>query len=237
MFEKLKKNLSWLFFCNHCRYCSEVIGRNEEVCEDCYENLPRIVDVKCKFCGAEKTRCNCRKHKNKYDGITSPFYYEGKIGKCIRDFKFNGRDFYGKALAQDMAESVKNDFKSIDFDLVCYVPFTKNQQRKRKYNQSEIFAKHLSGMLNIPMKPVMVKIFDNLPQHSLNVIRRRGNVSGVYDVCEDVNSKTILLVDDIKTTGATLDACATILKIRGAEKVYCVTAALAGVKKKEEKTE
>jgi predicted amidophosphoribosyltransferase len=52
-----------------------------------------------------------------------------------------------------------------------------------------------------------------------------------------VNSKTILLVDDIKTTGATLDACATILKIRGAEKVYCVTAALAGVKKKEEKTE
>lgn len=237
MFEKLKKNLSWLFFCNHCPYCSTVIGKNEEICEDCRENLPRIVEEKCKFCGAGKSRCDCRKHKNKYDGITSPFYYEDEIGRCIRKFKFGGYDFYGKTLAQDMAESVKKDFKDIGFDLVCYVPFTKNQQRKRKYNQSEILAKHLSEMLSIPMKSVVVKLFDNEPQHNLNAIRRRGNVSCVYDVCENVKDKTILVVDDIKTTGATLDACATILKIRGAEKVYCVTAALAGVKKKEEKTE
>ena len=77
------------------------------------------------------------------------------------------------------------------------------------------------------------EIFDNDIQHESSQHRRKGNVLGVYDVREneDVNGKAILLVDDIKTTGATLNECAKILKIRGAEKVYCVTVALTGQEK------
>ncbi len=236
MFEKLKKNLSWSVFCNHCGYCGKTIEKNKEICDACRDNLPHIVDEKCKLCGAEKSRCNCRKHKNEYDGITAPFYYEDKIAKCICDFKFYGYDFYGKTLAQDMAESVKNDFKGVKFDLMCFVPFTKCQQRDREYNQSEILAKYLSEKINIPLRDALVKIVDNQAQHHLDAVHRRGNVFGVYDVRDHIDGKTILVVDDIKTTGATLDSCARILKIHGAEKVYCVTVALAGIKKKEEKT-
>ena len=228
MIEKLKDFSYWLLFCNHCGICGATIKRNEEICHDCSENLPRITDDKCKYCGAEKIRCNCKNHKNMYDGITAPFYYEGIIAKRIADFKFHGQEYLAKPFAKEMAESVKSDFENIDFDLVCYVPFTKNQ--KRRYNQSELLARNIAESLNIPLKPVMVKILDNESQHKLDIIRRRGNVFGVYDVCEDVHGKVILLVDDIKTTGSTLDSCATILKIRGAEKVYGVTFALAGVK-------
>ena len=68
-----------------------------------------------------------------YDGITAPFYYEGIIAKLIADFKFHGQEYLAKPFAKEMAESVKNDFENIDFDLVCYVPFTKNQKRRYFY--------------------------------------------------------------------------------------------------------
>jgi predicted amidophosphoribosyltransferase len=95
-----------------------------------------------------------------------------------------------------------------------------------------LLATELSKVLSLPVKNVLEKIFDNNIQHESSQNRRKGNVLGVYDVREneDVKGKTILLVDDIKTTGATLNECAKILKIRGAEKVYCVTVALTGKK-------
>ena len=228
MKEKVKEFLCWLFLCNHCKYCGVTIKRNEEICQNCSENLPRIADERCKYCGAEKSRCNCKNHKNMYDGITAPFYYEGIIAKRIVNFKFCNYVHLAKPFAKDMAESVRNDFKKVDFDFVCYVPF--NKSTKRRYNQSELLARNIAEELNTPLKPVMVKIVENKPQHHLDIVRRRGNVVGVYDVCDDVNGKVILLVDDIKTSGATMDSCATILKIRGAEKVYGVALALAGVK-------
>ena len=232
---KIKEDILWLLLCKHCRYCRNLITKSEETCKDCSENLPIIEGEKCKLCGAEKSRCDCKKRKNRFDGITAPYYYEGKIAECIRMFKFDGREFYGKNLAKDMANCVLRDFKGIDFDLICYVPFTRQQQKRRKYNQSMILAKELSGLLNIPMESVLIKLFENQTQHTLNSINRTGNVFGVYDVCGNVKDKKVLLVDDIKTTGATLDSCTQILKIRGAQKVYCVTAALSG--KKDEKTE
>jgi predicted amidophosphoribosyltransferase len=78
-----------------------------------------------------------------------------------------------------------------------------------------------------------VKLYENDSQRNLNVTERSGNVFGVYDVRDgvDIKGKTILLVDDVKTTGATLSNCAWIMKIRGAEKVYCATVAIPVGKK------
>lgn len=90
-------------------------------------------------------------------------------------------------------------------------------------------------MLEIPLKNVLIKLFETESQHTKNIRNRSGNVFGVYDIKAnaDVKGKTILLVDDIKTTGSTLNECAWILKIRGAKEVYCVTAAVTGKEKKE----
>lgn len=232
-------NILWLFLTKHCCYCNEVIDKNEDMCDACKENLPVISGEKCKFCGAGKDRCDCKHHKMGYDGITSPFYYEGGIKEGIRKLKFNGKEHIAYYLAQDMAKSVKSDFGDVKFDFICFVPFTNVQKIIRNYNQSELLAENLSKMLKIPLKRVLVKLFETDIQHNMSMRNRKGNIFGVYDVKGNahLNGKTVLLVDDIKTTGATLDECAWLLKIRGAEKVYCVTAALTGKRNAEKSQE
>lgn len=244
IFDKIKHfitdTIPWLFLTRHCRYCNKLMDKDEDLCEECRKNLPVISGEKCKFCGAGKDRCDCKHHKMGYDGITSPFYYEGGIKECIRLLKFNGKDFMAHTLAEDMARSVRSDFADVKFDFICFIPFSRAQKIRRNYNQSELLAIELSKLLNISLENVLIKLFETDVQHDMSIRRRNGNVFGIYDVKNgvDVKGKTVLLVDDVKTSGATLDECAWILKIRGAEKVYCVTAALTGKKnKKENKTE
>lgn len=229
---KIKDTILWLFLTNKCTYCGKLLNKGETLCEDCKEHLPRVTGERCKYCGTGKDRCKCNKHKMRYDGITSPFYYEDGIADGIARLKFGGKDFLSYYFAKDMAKEIEKDFCDINFDYVTFVPISSFQWRHRDYNQSELLATELSKVLSLPVKNVLEKIFDNDIQHESTQNRRKGNVLGVYDVREneDVKGKTILLVDDIKTTGATLNECAKILKIRGAEKVYCVTVALTGKK-------
>ena len=207
---KIKDAILWLLFTNKCTYCGKLVNKGETLCENCRDNLPRIKGERCKYCGAGKDRCKCNKHKMRYDG-----------------------DFMAYHFAKDMAKQVEKDFCDIGFDYITFVPISSFQRRHRDYNQSELLATELSKLLLLPVNNVLEKIFDNDIQHESSQHRRKGNVLGIYDVREkaDVKGKIILLVDDIKTTGATLNECAKILKIRGAEKVYCVTVALTGQEK------
>ncbi len=227
--------VTWLLFTRRCPYCNVVINRTESLCEDCKEQLPTIKGEKCKYCGAEKTRCSCKNHKRGYDGITAPFYYEDSARRSIQILKFDDKMFVANALAVGMAQAVKKDFEKLPFDFITYVPFTVTQKYTRSYNQSELLAENLSRILQIPVKNTLEKLFETRSQHKMRAHSRVGNVFGVYDVREkeDVTGKSILLVDDVKTSGATLDECAWILKIRGAEKVYCVSAAITATKKKD----
>mgnify|MGYP003303166643 CR=1 FL=1 len=235
--EFLSEFLPGLLFTSRCRFCNRLIRQGEKLCDECAAHIPLIEGERCGYCGAGKDRCDCKKKKNGYDGITSPFYYEDAVRSCISRFKFNGKMFLAEILTDYMAQQVKKDFDGIDFDFICFVPFTPVQSFLRSYNQSEILAEKLAEKLNIPFKAALVKLFETSAQHEMLSGNRKGNVFGVYDVKNrtDVRDKTILLVDDVKTTGSTLDECAWILKIRGAKSVYCVTAALAGLRSKKEK--
>lgn len=235
----MKNFLSWLIFTDKCKYCGELIGKDEILCCDCKNDLPRISGNKCKFCGAGKDRCDCGGHKRYYDGITSPFYYEKGIGKCIKNLKFNNKSYLAEVLAEEMCKAINQDFKDINFDFLCFIPLSKVQKRQRKYNQCQLLAESVSKILKIPLNDILEKLYDTEPQHEMSITARVGNVFGIYDVKDgkDVKGKTILLIDDIKTTGTTLDECAKILKIRGAESVYCVTAALTGKRKSTERNE
>ncbi len=225
--------ISYLIFGNHCKYCGELIKFGEALCNECKTDLPRITGEKCKYCGAGKDRCTCKNAKMKYDGISAPFYYEKTIEKSIRKYKFADKQYIAKVLAEDTAEAVKNDFKDINFDFIDFIPFSKNQDKKRKYNPAGEIAKEMSKILGIPVKNVLTKPFETETQHISSAFYRQGNVAGAYDVSEnaDLHGKTVLLVDDIKTTGSTLNECVRVLKIAGAEKVYCAVVALTAKEK------
>ncbi len=237
LIDKVFDYMAWLFLTKKCYYCDTVIEKDELLCEECREHLPIISGEKCEYCGAGKDRCGCKKHRMKYDGISSPFYYEDGIQKGLKLLKFSAKDYMARRFADAMADSIREDFAEVKFDFVCYVPFSPIQKIRRRYNQSELLARYLSDDLGIPLKPVLVKVFDNKTQHEMTNYYRAGNVFGIYDVKDyyDIKGKTVLLVDDIKTTGETLNTCAVILKIRGAERVYCTAAALTAKKKKEDK--
>ena len=229
---KIKKALYWIALTNKCRYCGTLLDYGEELCKDCEKDLPRIEGPRCKHCGAGKKRCQCEKHRMRFDGITAPFYYEAGVLKGLHRLKFGEKSFMAEIFAEDMAKSVKKDFEEINFDFITFVPFSRFQKRTRHYNQSELLAEELGKKLSISVKKALVKLFDTQVQHKMSQYRRKGNVFGVYDTNEnvDVADKTILLVDDIKTTGATFNECAKMLKIRGAEKVYCLSVAMTGKK-------
>ena len=132
-------------------------------------------------------------------------------------------------MGEEMALSVKETFSDVSFDVITCVPLSKRRKNDRGYNQAELLARSVSKNLGIPYSELLRKVVNNKVQHKENARERKINVYGVYDLIDgvDVNGKTVLLVDDVKTTGSTLNECAKMLKMHGAEKVFVVTFVIA----------
>lgn len=225
-----------LFFPRRCAYCGEVIEPQYTVCESCTKSLPEILPPVCPLCGHSKADCRCKQHKHKFEAVVAPFYYTGCVVKAIHRLKYENKDFVAETLGKDMANCFRKQYADISFDLVTFVPFSAHEKRRRAFNQSELLAREVAKQTGIPLRDILVKLYDVPKQHDTAGAERKGNVLGIYDVVEtaDLSDKTVLLIDDIKTTGSTLDECAKMLLLRGAEQVYALTAAVAQ-KRAEEK--
>lgn len=240
--QQLSHLLRYSFIPDKCPVCNKITLKDFEqiACKDCIDKLARISESSCLKCGADKKHCVCKKRYVDYDAIVSPFYYEGVAVKLVSLLKYKNMLRVSKFFADEMAKKVSEKYNHIEFDYITYIPFSKRQNKKRLYNQSEYLATELSKALSIPLEVLIIKAFDNKTQHDMKNQNRKGNVAGVYQVDTkiDLTGKKILLVDDVKTTGATLNECAKELKLYGAETVCCVTAVVTNKKgvPKNEKT-
>ena len=154
------------------------------------------------------------------------FEYKGVIKNLIWYFKFRNRKDYGKVLAELVALKLKN--LNVDFDIIIPVPISLSRFRERGYNQCEEITKHVSRFLNKKTySNVLLKIKNNKRQSELHTDDRKNNVVGVYKVRnkEKVKNKKILVLDDVCTTGATINECARMLKNAGAKEVIAITVA------------
>ena len=232
--EKISDCLSYIFFANHCRLCGKVIDRHHQLCSECERGEFRIEGEICPLCGFSKTDCVCKGKKHSYSAICAPYYYQGGAKKAVLRIKYALREENAVYLAQQMADCVKLHFASVEPDEITFVPMTEKQLSEREENQSELLARQVGKILGLPVRKYLVKKFDTKPQHSLKEALRSGNVLGVFDVIPEKNrsqtftpeGKTVLLCDDVKTTGATLNECAKMLKLNGAKQVICVSAAI-----------
>lgn len=215
-------------FPRRCRYCGTVIVPERAVCEHCETDLPRILPPICPLCGHQKADCVCKQRKRKCKAVCAPFYYEDAILQAVHRYKFENKDFLAADFACDMAETVRREYTEIAFDAVTFVPFTKKQMRSREWNPSEMLARALAKELGLLCLPLLEKLYETESQHTLSRRARTGNVFGVFEAVnlENVRGKTVLLVDDITTTGATLSECAKMLMLGGAKEVYGVTFAV-----------
>lgn len=219
-----------LFFPQRCRFCNRVIKFCETMCKHCRETLNPIDGDICFLCGHKKCDCICKNHKSFYDAVVAPYYYNGAGGTAVRKMKFNKVPFIEESLINDMAACFNAHYKNYYFDFICYVPMTKRSQKRRGFNQSQILAEGLSRVTGIPLFDVLVKLHETETQHEIPGFLRSGNVRGVFDINETFSDKLtdarVLLIDDIKTTGSTLNECAVTLKINGASEVFCLTATI-----------
>ena len=138
------------------------------------------------------------------------------------------------AFTAEMAEVIRREYGGIAFDAVTSVPLHPADFRRRGFDQAARLARRLAEQLELPYLPVLRKLYRTRPQKELPSVQRSGNLLGVFDVTQPMEGKRILLVDDLITTGATLDECAKMMKLYGAAEVYGVTSAAAVLQNNEE---
>lgn len=220
--------LSWIFP-KRCEICGEVIDLDETRCDTCKLAI-RIAKERCYDCGVEKAFCECKKtkHKNQYKKIIAPFYYDACLTTALHRYKFGNRPELAVAMAREMIECIKSEFKDISFDAITFVPITDKRKHARGYNQSELLAKYISNELDIPLECSLKRVLKDNPLRSKSAKQRKADIFGAFDINGDVdvNDKTYLLIDDVKTTGSTLNECAATLDIYGAKEIYCATFAI-----------
>ena len=123
-----------------------------------------------------------------------------------------------------MCTVIKIAFSGIEFDVVTCIPLSKKSFNSRGYNQSELLARAIATDFKIPFTPLLKKVKDNNAQHTLPRENRKYNVLNVYESIETAKKyKNILLIDDIITTGSTLNECVKLLQSRFDANIFCAT--------------
>ncbi|MBQ6555196.1 MAG: ComF family protein [Clostridia bacterium] len=215
-------------FCGRPGYYSQ-----KNVCERCADSLPYIRGKTCAACGCEKPFCSCRSSIMYYDRFTAPLYYENEVRKSIHRLKFSSRKEYAKTYAALMAERVRSEYYDESFDFITAVPMRGKERSRRGYNQSEEIAKALAELIGTECKKDLIKkIYSTERQSDSRMVNRTGNVFGVFDVAENIDGKSVLLVDDVRTTGSTLSECGKMLYLMGAKRVCCISLAAVKYNKK-----
>ena len=160
--------------------------------------------------------------------FTAVYYYEGQVKRSLHKFKFYSESSYADIFGKAMADKISGLYSHISFDGICFVPMTARAEYHRGYNQSELLCLKISKELKIPVVPCLKKTADNLKQKDLTGKERLTNVRGSFAIKDktDIKGKTLILCDDIKTTGATLKECCDTLMKAGAKDVYCISLAL-----------
>ncbi len=226
-----------IFFPRRCCGCDRLTGNTSPFCEDCEKLVikPTAKTGLCKVCGLHLSQCLCGKRLY-YENFSAVFYHENKARKNIFRLKFHVRpdlaDCYARAILLQLEE---RDFLG-KTDLITFIPMRPLSQLKRGYNQSELIAKRLSFHTKIPCLPLLQKEFSTGKQHELGKLARSGNLLGAFEprkkYVPDINGKKILIIDDVCTTGNTLNEAAKTLLIFGAEEIFT---AVCNVRKKTEK--
>ncbi len=219
-----------------CICCDEELfdTREDGLCDKCRQELSYITKS-CDKCGREiydegKYCVDCKDISYAFDKVYSCLNYDGTITKLIYNLKYGGQKFLASYLASFIVEKIKqNDIK---FDILTYVPLNANRQRKRGFNQAELIANEVAKRLGITTTCLLRRVKDTSFQARLSREERIDNLKDAFELIDKkaVKGKTILLLDDIFTTGTTMSECSKLLKSGKAKSVLGIT--LSHAKKK-----
>lgn len=232
-----------IFFPAGCRICERLLKRASRVpiCEECLASFEATSQRKCEICGqalegmtateGDRLICQaCQRKTYAFDRARSYGIYDGPLVRAILLLKWQRMDPLGRWFAERLAEIVIHEGQSLVADVVVPVPLHLDRERQRGYNQAGLISKPLARKLGLPHQPVLLMRTRPRPNKQvLSLEERWESVRGAFATRpgSQVDNKRVLLVDDVLTTGATLDACARALLESGAKSVLGLTVARA----------
>ena len=225
-----------VFFPRHCPVCEGIVmPRGELICSQCAKELSPVSQPLCLRCGKELESdqmeyCyDCSRHQRSFERNFALLNYDDKARNSMVAIKYKNRreylDFYGKAICVRYGRQLH----WIRPEIIVPVPVHPSRKRIRGFNQAEVLAEIIGDELGIPVCPdVLRRSKKTAPQKELNPVERLRNleqacVPGKLPEKKNGKIETVLVVDDIYTTGSTLEACTRVLKRMGVKKVYGVT--------------
>lgn len=203
------------------------------ICENCIRCMIFINGKTCFKCGKsldEKYKSSycpdCKGKEKNYDYAFSCFEYIGIGKQIIHKLKYNNKTELAEVISRFLYNKIKDE--NLEIDVIIPVPLNEEKLKKRGFNQSKLISQQLGKRLNIPVYPLLTRIRYTHEQFKLNRLEREKNVEDAFSIrmmYNKISHKNILLVDDVYTTGSTVNECSRILKLNGARKIYVITAA------------
>lgn len=219
-----------------CILCDKPINKTNtySMCKECFTDINFILDG-CRKCG--KPIINYSLEEQNIEGcnycLNKGFYFDKAIScveytklskKIVFGLKYNNKTYMSKYIAQIMKEKLELD--NIKFDYILFVPLHKKRIKKRGFNQAEKIAKNLSDLVNVPTIDKIQRKYNTRRLYILNKEERKKELKGAFilkDTSDNLKNKDILLVDDIFTTGSTVNEISKLLKFEGVNKIFIMT--------------
>ena len=220
-----------------CPICGDiVIPKGEKICSSCKQKLHYIEEPRCKKCSKpmereEKEYCNDCEHKNfHFTKGFSVWVYDATMRQSIAEFKYHNKKEHAKFYIQEMLHIYGDMIKKLCPDAIVPVPIHRSKYLERGYNQADILARGIGKELKLPvLSHLLIRNKKTLPQKQLSNKERLRNLQEAFDFDESgaerfqKEIKKVLLVDDIYTTGSTIEACTNVLKAHKIKDVYFIT--------------
>lgn len=223
-------NLLSIFYPPRCPVCDGIPDYGKDICPECELRLTEVFEPVCKKCGKplEDERAeycyDCSRTCHVYDAGKAVFVYRAQMKESLYRFKYHNRQEYARYYAMRTAKKYGAWIRQMGVEAIVPIPLHAKRYRERGYNQAELYARRLGRALDLPVETkLLVRVKNTVPQKELNDISRKNNLKKAFKYSGNiVQFKKILLVDDIYTTGSTINAAAEVLKNGGIQKIFFV---------------
>jgi competence protein ComFC len=227
-----------LLYAPVCAICGESIRAGEYLCNDCDAKAVRIVAPFCQKCSepfegsitGAFTCTNCAHRTIYFDAAVAAYRGRGIVRQIIHEFKYARQIHLRHVVARWLYAALNDErLRALRFDVIVPVPLHPTRQRERGFNQASLIAELLSAQTSIPAKPLLGRTRYTTTQTALDRSERMENLHNAFRLRKNAHVRPlrVLLVDDVLTTGSTLNECARVLKRAGAFSVHAATAARA----------
>ncbi len=211
-------------------FCGGCQKKGERWCAECRSRVQVLGGILCEVCGLPQDKSgickDCLDERPRFSALRAWAVFEDPLRKALHRLKYRRDLALGDALAAQMSSFVEG--LSWDAEALIPIPLGKQRQKERGYNQVGMIARPLAMALGMEYAPkALARRKETRSQVGLSKTERRENVHGAFQAGTGVKGKTILVLDDVSTTGSTLSAAAEALYASGAKKVYALTVARA----------